>query len=86
LAEVPLKLYALFGLPNLSAVKVAPVTVPLLAFTLSSFAFPLKDHQPTNPLVETYCGTCAIVVAVNPNIAAIVKNKFFFMVELISDN
>jgi hypothetical protein len=50
-----------------------------------AFAFPLKGHQPTNPLVETYCGTCAIVVAVNPNIAAIVKNKFFFMVELISD-
>jgi hypothetical protein len=37
---VPVKLYAEFALPNLSVVKVAPLTTPLCEFPLSSFAFP----------------------------------------------
>jgi hypothetical protein len=48
-----LKLYALFPFPFLSLVNVAPFTVPLFPFPLSSFAFPLKGHHPTKPLVGT---------------------------------
>jgi hypothetical protein len=55
-----------------------------LVFTLKSLGFPVKGHQPTNPFEGTKVGTfCAIVAAVNPSVAAIVKNKFFFILNTL---
>ena len=49
----PSKLYAWLATPFLSVVKIAPLTVPLFPLLLSSFALPLKGHQPINPFVAT---------------------------------
>ena len=49
----PLNEYALLAFPKRSFVNVAPFTVPLFPFPLSSFAFPLKGHQPTSPFEGT---------------------------------
>ena len=50
----PLKVYALFELPNRSNDGViVPIAVPLLLFPLSSFVFPLNGHHPTSPLEGT---------------------------------
>jgi len=41
---IPSRLYALFVFPNLSAVKVAPLIMPLFSFPLESSALPLNGQ------------------------------------------
>ena len=78
LLAVDWKKYAFADCPNRSSVNVAPFTVPLFPFPLSSFALPLNGHQPARPSVGTYAGgVCALVVIRNPKSTAIVRSKHF---------
>jgi hypothetical protein len=70
---LPSKLYAAFEILFLSVVNVAPLTVPLFPFPLSSFALPLKGHQPIKPLVGTYEGVWAIALEVMQRIIIVIS-------------